>query len=293
MVLAGAGPGGGPDSRGGRYAVTFQGVQTAKAPHVPDVATVLNPPVGRVMTITKANLVVNAPVPAAWRQHTFFFTRFVKVNQDDVTLFNPNLDFLCRAPIKPGATGTFGGGGGVGSSPNPGWDWTSWTQPLQINSGLEVIFGCDLAVGNTATLDLEWADAGAGTSVVNFARLRGDGTEHTFSVGPPPPGKKWYLNNAFLRDAVATGSGPRVATSVRRSDRFVVCEISSFPPDDKVQSTGGYSSFQTGAALNPAGTKTVYSAPQWLLPGDCIDVRLNAPPGDKLVYAFSFTEVPA
>jgi hypothetical protein len=292
--MAQAGTGGDAGSRGGRYAVTYQGVQSEKTHHVPDVATLLNPSVGRVVTITKANLLVNAPVPAAWRQHTFFFTRFVRVSQDDVTLFNPNLDFLCRAStIKPGLTGTFPGGGGVGPSPNPSWDWTSWTQPIQINSGLEVIFGCDLAVGNTAMLELEWADAGAGTSVVNFARHRGDGTERVFSVGPPPPGKKWFLNNAYLRHAVATGSGPRVATSVRRSDRFVVCAISSFPPEENVQSTGGYSTFQTGPALNPAGAKTVYSEPQWLLPGDFIDIRLNAPPGDKQLYAFSFTEVPA
>ena len=293
MDGAGADSGSEPGPLRGRYSVTFHGVATAKAPHVPDVCTALSPPVGRVVTVTKASLVVNALVPAAWRQHTFFFTRFIRVTQGDVTLFNPNLDFLCRVPVPLGMTGTFTAGGGVGPSPNAGWNWTPWAQPLHLNSGLEVIFGCDLAVGNTATLDLEWADAGAGTSVVSFAPHPGDGAEHVFTVGPPPPGRKWYINNAFLRDLVAIGSGPRAATSVRRSDGFLLCEISSFPPGERVQSTGGYSTSQTGPALNPAGTKVVYPEPQWLNAGDRIDVRLAAPPGDRFMYAFSFTELPA
>ena len=75
----------------------------------------------------------------------------------------------------------------MGPSPDPGWSWTPWAQPLHLNSGLEVIFGCDLAVRNTATLDLEWADAGAGTSVVSFAPHPGDAAEHVFPVRPPPP----------------------------------------------------------------------------------------------------------
>lgn len=156
-----------------------------------------------------------------------------------------------------------------------------------------MILGCDLAVGNSATLDLEWEDAGTGASVVNFARHKGDGTEHVFSVGPPPPGKKWRINNAFLRDLTTPGSAPRIATSVRHTDGYVLCGISTFPPDDKVQSTGGHSTYQTGPALNPAGTKTVYAEPQWLMAGDRIEVRLAGPPGDKFVYAFSFTELPA
>jgi hypothetical protein len=293
MDIDGADHGGERSSPSGRYSVTFHGVLTAKALHVPDVYTVLSPPVGRVVTITKANLVVNAPQLALWRQHTFFFTRFVRVTQGDATLFNPNLDFLCRVPLPAGATGTFTGGGGVGPSPNPRWNWTSWTQPLQLNSGLEVIFGSDLAVGNTATLDLEWADAGAGTSVVSFGRQPGDGAEHVFAVGPPPPGKKWYVNNAFLRDLVTSAPGPRTASSVRGSDGFSLCEISTFPAGNMVQCTGGYSSFQTGPALSAAGTQVVYPGPQWLRAGDRIDVRLSGPAGDKFVYAFSFTELPA
>ncbi|MGC2289291.1 MAG: hypothetical protein WA688_05475 [Thermoplasmata archaeon] len=290
--VSGGAPGSGAPGAG-RYSSTFNGVLTAKAPHVPDIGTVLTPPVGRVVTVTKASIVVNAPVAAAWRQHTFFFTRFIRVVQGDATLFNPNLDFLCRVPLPPGRTGTFTGAGGVGRSPTPGGDWTSWTRPLQLNSGLEVIFGCDLAIGNSASLDLEWVDAGAGTSVVSFARYLGDGSERVWTIGPPPPGKKWYIHNAFLRDVVSTAAGVRAATSVRHSDGFLLCEISSFPPGDRVQSTGGYSTFQTGPALNPAGTKVVYADPQWLLAGDRIDVRLAGPPGDKFLYAFSFTEVPA
>ena len=286
-------PGSGPIPTAGRYESTYEGVLTAKAPHVPDVATVLSPPAGRMVTITKAQITVNAPVPAAWRQHTFFFTRLVRITQDDQTLFNPNLDFLCAvAPLRPGTTGTFVGAGGVGSSPNPGWNWTPWTQPLTLNSGLEVIFGCDLAVGNSASLHLEWADAGPGTSVVKWARDRGAGTEHLIPVGPPPPGRKWYLHNAYLRTVVSPGAGARVARSVRRSDGSLLCEISTFPPGDHVQSTGGYSTYQTGPALNPAGSKAVYPSPQWLGPGDVIDVRLGGPPGDKFLYAFSFTELP-
>ncbi len=290
--VAGVGSGSDSGAEGGRYSLTFHGVLTARAPHVPDVCTVLHPPVGRVVTVTKANLVVDAPVAAPWRQHTFFFTRFVRGPQDDAPLFNPNLAFLARVPLPPGATGRFEGGGGVGPSPDPSWQWTPWSQPMQLNSGIEVIFGCDLAVGNTATLALEWADAGAGMSVVNFARHKGDGTEHVFPVGPPPSGKKWYIHNAFLRDVVTNEPGPRVATSVRRSDGFSLCEISSFPPGEKVQSTGGYSTFQTGPALNPAGTKVVYAEPQWLRAGDRIEVRMRGPPGDKFVFAFSFTELP-
>jgi hypothetical protein len=291
--LASAPAGGGPLSPGGRYSSTFHGVMTAKAPHVPDVGAVLTPPVGRVVAITNARIVVHADVPVTWRQHTFFFTRFIRVAQGDETLFNPNLDFLARVPIEPGVTGTFVAGGGVGNSPSPDWAWTSWAQPLRLNSGIEVIFGCDLATGNSAVLDLEWADAGAGTSVVNFARQRGDGTEHVQTVGPPPPGRKWYIHNAYLRDSVAAGSGTRVAVAARHSDGFLLCQISSFPPGVQVQSTGGYSTAQTGPSLNPAGTAIVYMEPQWLMAGDRIDVRLSAPPGDKLLYAFSFTEVPA
>ena len=277
----------------GKYEGTFSGVLKEKAPHVPDVSALLNPPTGRVVTVTKARLVVTVPVPATWRQHTFFFTRFVRVTQDNATLFNPNLDFLCRVPLQPGVTGTFVGAGGVGPSPDPTWNWTAWTQPLQLNSGLEVIFGCDLAVGNSATLELEWVDAGPGTSLVNWARARGDGTEHGFTIGPPPAGRKWFIHNAFLRDLVATGTGPRVARSTRRSDGFRLCEVTTFPPGERVQSTAGYSTYQTGPALNRAGTMIAYPTPQWLTAGDQIDVRLGGPPGDKFVYAFSFTEVPA
>jgi hypothetical protein len=277
----------------GRYSRTFHGVSTAKGPNVPDIGRVLSPPVDRLVTVTKANFVVNAPIPAAWRQHTFFFTRFIRVAQGNVTLFNPNLDFLCRVPVSPGVTGLFTAAGGVGPSPDPRWSWTRWAQPLQLNSGIEVIFGCDLAVGNSASLELEWTDAGPGTSVVNFAPHLGDGSEHVFTVGPPPPGKKWYIHNAFLRDLVATGPGPRVATSGRHSDGFLLCEISSFPPGVRVQSTGGYSTAQTGPALNPAGSKVIYADPQWLRGGDHIDVRLAGPSGDRFMYAFSFTELPA
>ena len=292
MVVAGSGPGSSPGPNAGRYSLTFHGVAMARGPNVPDICRVLSPPVGRVVTVTKATLLVNAPVPAAWRQHTFFFTRFIRVAQGNVTLFNPNLDFLSRVPVPPESTGKFTAGGGVGPSPDPGWSWTSWAQPLQLNSGLEVIFGCDLAVGNTATLDLEWTDAGAGTSVVSFAPHPGDGTEHVFAVGPPPPGKKWYINNAFLRDLVGNDAGTRLATSIRHSDGFLLCEISSFPPGVRVQSTGGYSTAQTGPALNRAGSNVVYAEAQWLRAGDRIDVRLAAPAGDRFMYAFSFTEVP-
>jgi hypothetical protein len=277
----------------GRYEGTFRGVLTAKAPYVPDVYTVLSPPVGRVVTVTRARLVVNAPISAPWRQHTFFFSRFVRITQGDVTLFNPNLDFLCSVPLKAGATGTFVGSGGVGPAPNPGETWTSWTQPLQVNSGVEVIFGCDLAVGNFASLELEWSDGGPGTSVVDFAPVRADGMDHVFPVGPPPPGTKWHLHNAFLRDLVTPAPGPRVATAIRLTDGFSVCEITTFPPGERVQSTGGYSTYQTGPALSPAGTAVVYQGPQWLAAGDRIEVHLTGPPGDKFQYAFSFTELPA
>jgi hypothetical protein len=282
--------GAGPAPAAGKYESTFLGVLTARAPHVPDVATVLNPPAGRTVVVTKAELVVRAPVAADWRQHTFFFTRFVRITQDDGTLFNPNLDFLCTVPLRPGTTGTFVGAGGVGPSPNPEWNWTPWTQPLQLNSGLEVIFGCDLAVGNSVELHLEWADGGPGTSVVKWARDRAGGTEHLLSVGPPPPGKRWYIHNAYLRAVVSAGTGPRAAQAVRRSDRFLLCAISSFPAGDRVQSTGGYSTYQTGPALNPAGSKVVYPEPQWLGAEDWIDIRLAGPRGDRFLYALAFTE---
>lgn len=289
FLTGGASP---PPPQPGKYSSVFHGVMTGRAPHVPDVGTILTAPSGRVFTITRANIVVNVPVPTAWRQHTFLFTRFVRVSQGDATLFNPNLDFLARVPVKIGQTGTFVAAGGLGPSPNPGWSWTEWAQPLQINSGVEVIFGCDLGIGNSATLDLEWVDAGPGTSVVNFARVKGDGTEHAVAVGPPPPGKKWFINNAYLGDLVTPGPGTRVATATRRSDGFVLCGISAFPAGERVQSTGGYSTEQTGPAINPGGTKAVYTAPQWLSAGDVIDIRLTGPVGDRFTYAFSFTEIP-
>ena len=285
-------PTAGPPSGAGRYAETYAGTATARGPHVPDVATVLRPPEGRVFELTGARITVHAAVPAGWRQHAFFFSRFVRVTEGDETLFNPNLDFLATAPIKPGETGLFVGAGGTGSSPHSTGSWTAWAQPLRLNSGLEVIFGSDLAVGNSADLELAWTDAGPGVSVVRFLRHRGDGERRLFSVGPPPPGKRWYLHNAYLRCVVADAPGDRTAVAARRSDRGVLCEVVHFAPGDRLQSTGGYSTYQTGPALNPAASRTVYSTPQWVGPGDCVDVTFRGIRGDKFLYALSFTELP-
>lgn len=296
-----------------QYIGVYQGIQTENSGGTPDTLFPPSPQAGSGIRwiVTKALLIVNASNITSWKQDTFFYIRMKKTTLNGGTLFNPNIEFVMQAPaIEPSfSPGIYTGAGGVGNNPQPNnptnFRWGSWSIPLTINEAQAFVMGTGLAVGNFATYDLECEattpDDAQNTIIWNANYVAGDtvnlsGTTRTFTIGPPPAGTQWFLQDAYIDFTCGnTVNGTEVANMTRQSDRYqlvVVPPVTGFQANNGNQSGGAYTANQATTS-HTNGSQVQWMSQQFLQGNDTIVVTLSGPSGDKAVFAIVISETPA
>jgi hypothetical protein len=278
------------------HSLTFSETWHGKAlhgPKAPDVLVLPSPPSGSWWEITKIQLTAHCPQQKTFDQSSFLFSRFVQNPTKYPGLADPNLDVLAHVELNKGKTGTFIGAGGLGKSPNPQWDWTRFDQPITLNSEVQIVLGSSLGIGNSVTVTVDYKSLGTGTTVVEYAHPHLDGKTETFELGPVPSGKKWYLENAFASiDAGSGGGGRQISIHLEPSGRLLL-RGTDYPRGVLVRNTGGYSTVQTGPALNQYGTETAWASDVWISGSEYIVVSFTGESSDQAMYALGFTQVAA
>jgi hypothetical protein len=281
----------GSTAQGLNFSATWQGQATHGTDKAPDVLVLPSPPFGSWWEIIRIQLTANCPVPQSFNQSAFLFSRFVQNRSGYPGLADPNLDILAHVAITQGKTGTFIGSGGLGAAPDPSWDWTAFDQPITLNSEVQIVLGSSLGIGNIVTVAVDYVSLGAGTTVVEYGHPSLNGSTETFKVGPAPMGMKWYLENAFASEQAGSTGGTRQVTVQLEPSGQVLLSGSNYPTGVTVRNTGGYSTVQTGPALNQFGTQTPWPAPLWISGPEYIVVSLTGEPSDQAMYALGFTQV--
>jgi hypothetical protein len=275
------------------FSATWQGQATHGTDKSPDVLVLPSPPSGAWWEITKIQLTANCPLQEPFDQSAFLFSRFVQNPSMYPGLADPNLDILTHVSLSQGKTGTFIGAGGLGESPDPSWDWTQFDQPITLNSEVQIVLGSSIGFGNSVTVSVDYANLSSGTTVVQYAHPVPNGSTETFSIGPVPAGTRWYLENAFASDQAGSAGGMRQISIHLEPSGQLLLSGSSYPVGVTVRNTAGYSTVQSGPALNQYGTQTVWSSPLWISGPEYLVVSLLGEPSDQVMYALGFTQVPA
>jgi hypothetical protein len=271
------------------YTSVWHGKATSQPPRAPDVLVLPSPPAGQWWQITKIQLTGDFAVKKSFRQTNFLFVQNPNTYPG---LADPNLDVLAHLGLNSGLTGSYIGAGGVGSSPNSSWDWTQFEQPICLNSEVQIVLGSSLGVGNSVTVLVDYQDLGAGTTVVEYGHPQLDGKSETFQLGPAPSGTKWYLQNAYASIQAAHSGGARTIAIKTSSGGSSLLAGTDFPAGVNVRDTGGYSTVQTGPALNQYGSQTVWTSPIWLSGSEYIIVTFTGgESSDNAMYALGFTQV--
>jgi hypothetical protein len=274
------------------YTGTWHGQATSRPNRAPDVLVLPSPPAGQWWQITKIQLTGQFSVAKTFRQTNFLFSRFVQNPTQYPGLADPNLDVLAHLGLDSGKTGTFIGAGGVGPSPDPSWDWTQFEQPICLNSEIQIVLGSSLGVGNTVSVEVDYTNLGNATTVVAYGHPQLNGKSETFTVGPAPAGTKWYLQNAFASIKAGSGGGTRTISIRTNGTGSDLLAGTDFPAGVNVRDTGGYSTVQTGPALNQYGHQTVWTSPIWLNgTADLVVTFTGGEPSDNAMYAISITQV--
>lgn len=274
------------------YSAVWHGTATSRPARAPDVLVLPSPPVGQWWEITTIQLTGHFIDKKTFRQTNFLFSRFVQNPNEYPGLADPNLDVLAHLGLNPDLTGTYIGAGGVGASPNSSWDWTQFEQPIRLNSEVQIVLGSSLGVGNSVTVTVDYDDLGNGTTVVEYGHPQLDGSSQRFQIGPAPAGTEWYLQNAFASIQAAHGGGARTISIKNGSGGGALLAGADFPAGVNVRDTGGYSTVQTGPALNQYGQQTVWTTPIWITGSSYIVVIFTGgEPSDDAMYALGFTQV--
>lgn len=273
------------------FVMVWHGTATHDPPHAPDVMVLPSPPAGSWWEITKIQLTGVFSHAESFRQSNFLFSRFVKNPTTYPLLADPNLDVLAHLGLDPGKTGSLIGAGGVGKSPNPSWDWTEFNQPIRLDSEVQIVLGSDIGVGNSVTVTVDYTNLGAGTTVVEYAHPQFNGNTQTLKIGPAPAGTSWYLLNAFGSiQAGSGGQGRQISIHLEPSGQLLLSGT-DYPDHVNVRNTGGYSSVQTGPALNQYGTQVAWPSPIWISGSEYVVVSFTADSLDQTMYALGFTQV--
>jgi hypothetical protein len=273
------------------YTATWHGTATHGTDKSPDVLVLPSPANGSWWKITKVQLTADFPQKKTFDQSSFLFSRFVQNPVKYPGLADPNLDVLAHLQISKGKSGTVIGAGGVGESPHSSWDWTEFDQPITLNAEVQIVLGSSIGIGNKVTVTVDYANMGPGTTVVVYAHPSLHGHTQTFKIGPVPADTKWYLENAFASlQAGGSGGGRLISIHLKPSDQLLL-DGSNYPAHINVRNTGGYSSVQTGPALNHEGTQVVWASPIWISGAEYIVVSFTGDSSDQAMYALGFTQV--
>jgi hypothetical protein len=273
------------------FTATWHGLATKGTDKAPDVIVLPSPPSGSWWKATKIQLTANCPQVKSFDQSSFLFSRFVQNPTKYPGLADPNLDVLAHVSLNQGKTGTFIGAGGVGESPHSSWDWTEFDQPITLNSEVQIVLGSSLGIGNSVTVTVDYVSLGSGTTVVKYAHPQLNGNTMTFKIGPVPSNTKWYLENAFASIQAGGGGGGRHVSIHLEPSAQVLLYGSNYPDGVNVRNTGGYSTVQTGPALNVYGTETVWPSQIWITGSEYIIVSFTGESVDQAMYALGFTQV--
>lgn len=270
------------------YSKVYDGNLTKRPARAPDVLVLPSPPSGSWWQITQVQLTGHFLEKKSFEQDAFLFTRTVQNPTQYPGLADPNLDVLAHIFIQGGKLGTKIGAGGTGSSPNTAWSWYRFTQPIRLNSEVQIVLGAILGIGNSVTVTVHYKDLGSGTTVVKYAHVSLTGHTLTFKV-TVPAGKKWYLLNAFA-DLKASSAGSR-SLVIKTSTGTNLDHGGNFPTGVLVRCTGGYSTVQTGPALNKYGTETVWASQVWISGSEFITVQFTGPSSAQGMWVLVFTQV--
>ncbi len=271
------------------YSKTYYGTMTHRPGNAPDVLVLPSSPVGSWWQITTVQLTGHFGTKTGFDQDAFLFTRTVQNPNSYPGLADPNLDVLAHMGIQSGKLGTKVGAGGTGPSPNSAWSWYRFTQPIRLNSEIQIVMGAIIGMGNSVTVTVNYANLGSGTTIVEYgANLYLKGGALTFRIAAPA-GKSWYLMNAFA-DIKASSSGSR-SILIRTSTGMTLDQGSNFPVGVLVRCTGGYSTVQTGPALNRYGTQTVWGPQVSLYGTEYITAQFTGPATAQAMWVLVFTQV--
>lgn len=270
------------------YSKVYYGTATSRPAHAPDVLVLPSAPAGTWWQITQVQLTGHIGVKKSFEQNAFLFTRTVANPTKYPGLSDPNLDVLAHFSIQGGRLGTPVGAGGTGSSPHSGWSWYRFTQPIRLNSEIQIVLGAIIGIGNSVTVTVHYKDLGSGTTVVKYAKVSLTGHTMTFKV-TVPAGKKWYLLNAFAE--LRAGTVASRALHIKTSTGTTLDHGSNFPKGVLVRCTGGYSTVQTGPALNKYGTQTVWPSQVWVSGSEYLIVQFTGPSQAQGMWALVFTQV--